>query len=362
MKPILRSICKNLFYIVGCTIVGFAVFAKDGTLDFYYSVVKRQEQFCQDTWRRNSVLPYRYVKRGFPTTAPQVIEDPNGEVTSEGHPGLVRNWPLACAANSYPDLQRYMIYNGENVKRRGPYGYTALHYAKYHSSCLALLEAGAEVNALGGLNATPLDAAPLYFADTIEVLLDHGARKCVGYIKERSQIETRCSYAPSLTFRDDTPVFAEFLKKYQQDPKYNRLMTETETVDAILSEIFVPDRSQLSDTDKETIAVLLDFHPTLDGSKSSDGRSLLIRICDRLGPNGYDPELDAAIVTKAIKLGAEVNRQNPYDGSTALHYAVRCHSYGAVKALLAHGADPNIRDQQGHKPEDLLSGIEDYLK
>lgn len=51
----------------------------------------------------------------------------------------------------------------------------------------------------------------------------------------------------------------------------------------------------------------------------------------------------------------DVNRQNPYDKKTALHWAatyVGCGGYqdGILKLLLEAGANVNIRDKENHTP------------
>jgi|GEM_PF-134654 len=64
---------------------------------------------------------------------------------------------------------------------------------------------------------------------------------------------------------------------------------------------------------------------------------------------------DINLVKQLIDVGMDVNRQNPYDEKTALHWAgtyVGCggYQYGILKLLLEAGADVNIRDKENHTP------------
>ena len=62
--------------------------------------------------------------------------------------------------------------------------------------------------------------------------------------------------------------------------------------------------------------------------------------------------------TEAVKLLLADPRVNPNKadnhGHTPLHYAAKKKYTGVVKELLMAGADPNIKDHEGHRPiEDL---------
>ncbi len=52
---------------------------------------------------------------------------------------------------------------------------------------------------------------------------------------------------------------------------------------------------------------------------------------------------DAALIEKILADGVEVNSKNRY-GATALSFATDRGHVEAVKVLLKHGADPNLRD------------------
>lgn len=64
------------------------------------------------------------------------------------------------------------------------------------------------------------------------------------------------------------------------------------------------------------------------------------------GSPTWDPAAQAATIVCLIEAGANPNAQN-IDGATPLHRAVRTRCAGAVRALLAHGATPAIRNKNG---------------
>ncbi|XP_055634300.1 protein fem-1 homolog C-like [Toxorhynchites rutilus septentrionalis] len=60
----------------------------------------------------------------------------------------------------------------------------------------------------------------------------------------------------------------------------------------------------------------------------------------------------APICSYLIRKGADVNARDVYD-KTALHYAVESLSYGTIRLLLDHGADPFARSRYGDDPLQL---------
>lgn len=59
-------------------------------------------------------------------------------------------------------------------------------------------------------------------------------------------------------------------------------------------------------------------------------------------------------MAKLQALGASVNRIDGY-GTTPLHVAVHSCRIESLRWLLAHGADPSIRDRNGHTAVDYVS-------
>jgi hypothetical protein len=59
-------------------------------------------------------------------------------------------------------------------------------------------------------------------------------------------------------------------------------------------------------------------------------------------------------MAKLQDLGASVNRLDGY-GVTPVHVAVRFHRIESLRWLLAHGADPSIRDRDGRTAADYVS-------
>ena len=59
-------------------------------------------------------------------------------------------------------------------------------------------------------------------------------------------------------------------------------------------------------------------------------------------------------MVKLHDLGASVNRLDGY-GVTPMHVAIRSHRIESLRWLLAHGADPSIRDRNGRTAADYVS-------
>jgi ankyrin repeat protein len=363
LKPILLYLWKNLFYIAGCTIVGFVVFAPDTLRNLFYSITNRQAQFCRTLEEYDPHSAYQYIKRGFPTCTPRTIVDPHDQILSESRPPYIVNWPLARAADRDPAILSFLIRNGADVNRRDSFGYSALHYASNYGTCKALLDAGAKVNALGGINATPLDVVDSYNLEVIILLIEHGGRKCLGYVNNRSKLSDNVDIPiPDYTIKTDSTEFKKFLKTYQSNPRYNRLMSLPETACDLISRRLSNSYKGLRDDDRVYIDKLLDYHPELNRPDPSNGLTLFMKLCYSSKPQSCLNGAEDRLISKAIQYGAKVNLINAKDGRTALHYATEKNCVPIVISLLNHGADPNIKDKQGRLPKDLVSGIEVYLK
>lgn len=90
------------------------------------------------------------------------------------------------------------------------------------------------------------------------------------------------------------------------------------------------------------------------GASSTTSRRTLLHVCAwsaSLGEGGL------SALQECLRLGADVNAQSPDDGSTALHIAA--HAKGeflteALRVLIEHGADKELRDNLGRRPVDIL--------
>jgi ankyrin repeat protein len=101
-----------------------------------------------------------------------------------------------------------------------------------------------------------------------------------------------------------------------------------------------------SDTDT---AVYLLNHGANPNLPNSDGETALHLAA---GPLGSD---DLRLLNELIAHGATVDKPNNF-GVTALHYSAIFEQAEWVKVLLAHGANPNIRDMQGKTALDFIKG------
>ena len=74
----------------------------------------------------------------------------------------------------------------------------------------------------------------------------------------------------------------------------------------------------------------------------------------------YKTSLHMAIIEKsskqvenALAITGNINAQDEY-GQTPLHYAAHFNRIDVAKLLLEHGADPNVKDDQGWRPLELI--------
>ena len=72
------------------------------------------------------------------------------------------------------------------------------------------------------------------------------------------------------------------------------------------------------------------------------------------GAAHWNPKAQAATIARLIDAGAEPNAMN-MDGATPLHRAVRTRCAAAVKALLAFGADPSLKNKGGSTARQLAT-------
>lgn len=62
---------------------------------------------------------------------------------------------------------------------------------------------------------------------------------------------------------------------------------------------------------------------------------------------------DVEILQLLLDFGAEVDLQD-FEGATPLHIASDTDSFDCVETLIAHGANPNIRNEFGVKASELM--------
>jgi ankyrin repeat protein len=104
----------------------------------------------------------------------------------------------------------------------------------------------------------------------------------------------------------------------------------------------------MHDSDIDTAVYLLN-HGANPNLPNSDGETALHLAAGPLGSN------DLRLLDELIAHGVTVDKPNSF-GVTALHYAAIFEQAEWVKVLLAHGANPNIRDMQGKTALDFIKG------
>lgn len=94
------------------------------------------------------------------------------------------------------------------------------------------------------------------------------------------------------------------------------------------------------------LKILLKAGADPNAAEQSTGKSVL----DYVAIRGHADEAELLVAA-----GANVNAKDSLYGETPLHFANDCWlgavgNYDMVRALLAHGADPNVRDVNGDTP------------
>jgi ankyrin repeat protein len=215
----------------------------------------------------------------------------------------------------------------------------------------ALIEAGADVSAIGGLDEawwTPLGLAALRGrADLVRILVEAGADVTVASVAPRdcgTEAEHEANSAPALAFalarghravvryltarcspntrKRARQCVAEWCSHGSRNPSFDFLCDSIDAFD-------------VHDV-RQALAGTVDLN-----ARDPDGNSALHRAARFEGR--------AEIVRLLIEAGASVNARNASD-ETPLHQAAgrRCSEYVAL--LLESGADPNARDRFGQTP------------
>jgi ankyrin repeat protein len=212
----------------------------------------------------------------------------------------------------------------------------------------ALLQYGADPNAIGPLADAPLDLVDIRRSDIIDILLKKKARCSWDYVYKDHFQRDMFSFPMDMDLTGNND--------HERQPNRNpRLMTQQETVDSLMLRA-VKLRCQ------DTILVLCEYGPNVNQVDQKSKMTLLMLVCKYA--KHYDAmNVDVSRIAQALlSHGARPNDRDSIDGNTALHYAVMNHCYPAVKILLKNGADPNIKNDKGEKPIDLLNRIEGELR
>lgn len=197
-----------------------------------------------------------------------------------------------------------------------------------HAACLCghqrvvklLLEHGGDVSAGDPYTRTPLHIASQGgFLDLVRLLLDNGADLAEGDNQGSTAIHWACGQGHLQVVK----LLLDYGENiHQRDISRSPLMRAAKDSDSIsLVDFLIESGVDITETDEHGSSYVPP--PTMDNIE---------------------------VMRRFIALGSNVNRPLGFHGSTALNEAVRRRSTERVELLLAHGADPTIKDRNGMTP------------
>jgi ankyrin repeat protein len=300
----------------------------------------------------NGVSAYPYED------TPLLLVDPKKQDTPE-------------VAHAKAEFTRLLVAAGADVNTANHHGETALVQAVKagnHEMVTALLEAHANVNP--GYRVTPLELAiESGDMDTIKLLLDAGADVNGGRVLEgamrkengllialllrlgaRLPNADKATYGPDLLQQAIRNGWTDVVKlALDAGADVNSVRPEITPSGEVVgsSERLTPLEIAASLNKPEIVKLLRAYKADVNLAYKGGATRLRVVACEGAA--------SAALIKRLASLGAEVNAAD-YDGNTPLHLAVRCHSEGAVRALLQAGADINARNKVRETPLTMAKG------
>ena len=190
------------------------------------------------------------------------------------------------------------------------------------------MKAGADVNEKDESNKTPLHkAAEKGHVDVIDALVKAGADP-----------NARGEYGVTLLHRiagyTKNPAGIAALVKAGADPNARNKDDESPLL-----------RAAWFNKNPAVIAALLKAGAD-PKARDKDGNTPLRHVLN------YSSKPNPAVIAALVKAGANLNARDEY-GDTSLHDAFQAGKSGAAVALLEAGADPNLKNRDGDRPEDV---------
>lgn len=266
-----------------------------------------------------------------------------------GH--INETYPSLHAAIMLDDIERFrrLMKLKTDVHEEDHHGYCPIEHIKWSSPfaleiATALLDAGANVNRRGKYH-TPLGAAAQSDnVAAVELLIARGAK--VNMKLDTADYDTSIALHHAARYSSNSDVVRILLEK-GSDPNAKGLLGARPLHDAIKASIGMLTRDGVDK--KETVRLLLKFKAAVDG-RNGAGETPLMELADS--------SKDIALVKMLIDAKANVNARDRYK-ETALHKAAKGGNAPFVELLLKNGADPMVKDSEGHTPRQAMHAFND---
>jgi ankyrin repeat protein len=264
--------------------------------------------------------------------------------------------PLHWAAH-WDDLEtaELLIRAGANVNAANQLGVTPLMLACENASApmvTKLLQAGANANLASPTGETPLmTCARTGSADAVRVLLARGAKVNA---KEALQAQTPLMWAVAEVHPEVTRVLLEHgADVHARSRTFGQLIVRGETGARLVCPAPAGVNAPCVDAEMEPKG---GSTPLLFAARSGDVESAKLLVAAGANVNDTAPNGDSALVVAAYSghgnvaeflLDKDANPSAAGGGYSALHMALLREDPELVKALLAHGANPDVRVTKG---------------
>jgi ankyrin repeat protein len=236
---------------------------------------------------------------------------------------------------------------GANANAANDYGVTPLSLACINRNATAvrtLLAAGADPNAATSMGETAvMTCTRTGSADALAALFDHGANNV--NVREKSHGQTALMWAAAQDNRDVVRVLLAHGADVRARSDSHQLPVSLGEGDAFRDSVMMPQRG---------------FTPLLFAARNGRIESARLLLDAGADVNETAPNGDSALVIASfsdqgkfaaflLERGANSNAAGA--GYAALHAAVLRGDLELVKALCAHGADPNVRLTKGSRQQ-----------